>query len=211
MELSTVVLVVLLVVGAYLVGSFPTAYLIVRWLKRRDIRTAGSKNVGALNTYHQVGLVGSGVVLAVDAAKGAVAVLAPQWLGAPEWTLYITAVLAVAGHNWPVFLKFRGGKGVATAFGIALVILPYLTLMALVPTVLLVILTRNMIIGVGTGFLVVNALAVATGQTMGVVALCMALTLMVVGTYLVCTWGQIYEAIRNRRLRGIFYGPNFNP
>ncbi len=99
----------------------------------------------------------------------------------------------------------------ATALGIALVILPYLTLMALAPTVLLVILTRNMIIGVGIGFLVVNALAVVTGQSIALVALCVILTAMVVGTYLVCTWGQIYEAIRNRRLPGIFYWPNFNP
>jgi acyl phosphate:glycerol-3-phosphate acyltransferase len=203
--------VALLAVGAYLVGSFPTAYLVVRRLKRRDIRTEGSKNVGALNTFNQAGLAGAAVVLAVDASKGALAVLAPQWVGAPEWALYLTAVLAVAGHNWPVFLKFRGGKGVATAFGIALVILPYLTLIALVPTILLVILTRNMIIGVGVGFVIVNALAVATGQSMGLVALCVGLTAMVVGTYVVGTWGQIYTAIRNRRLRGIFYGPNFNP
>ncbi|HZA22573.1 MAG TPA: glycerol-3-phosphate acyltransferase, partial [Dehalococcoidia bacterium] len=143
----------LLMINAYLMGSIPTAYVVVRWLRGVDIRFMGSKNVGTLNTYHQVGILGAVLVLAVDAAKGALAVLVPGWLGAPEWSVYITAIMVVVGHNWPVFLRFRGGKGVASALGISLVLVPQLTLIALVPTILLVVLTRNFIIGVGVGIM----------------------------------------------------------
>jgi glycerol-3-phosphate acyltransferase PlsY len=203
--------ILLLAIGAYLMGSIPTAYIVVRWIRGLDIRLMGSKNVGTLNAFHQVGIMGAVLVLAVDAAKGALAVLAPGWLGAPGWSVYTTAILVVVGHNWPVFLRFRGGKGVASALGISLVLVPQLTLIALAPTILLVALTRNMIIGVGVGIIVVNALAVATHQGVGQVALLLSLTLLVVGAYVMATWGQIGTAIKTRRFRGIFYGTNFNP
>jgi glycerol-3-phosphate acyltransferase PlsY len=204
-------LIALLGVGAYLIGSTPTAYIVVRRLKNLDIRNLGSKNVGALNTFHQAGIRGAMVVLGADAAKGILAVLVPRWLGAPEWAVYITTIAVVAGHNWPVFLKFRGGKGAATILGISLVIVPWLTLVALAPTVLLVALTRNVIIGVGTGLVVVNALAIAGNLSVGLTALCLALSLLVTGTYVVAAWGQISTAIKTRRFKGLFYGTNFNP
>jgi glycerol-3-phosphate acyltransferase PlsY len=192
-------------------GSIPTAYIVVRRLRKLDIRSLGSKNVGALNTFHQVGLGPAILVLAVDAAKGVLAVLVPRWLGAPEGAVYCTTIAVVAGHNWPVFLKFRGGKGVATILGIALVIIPNLTLMALVPTVLLVALTRNVIIGVGAGLIVVNALAISGDLGLGLATLCLSLSLLVMATYVVATRGQIGAAIKTRRFKGLFYGSNFNP
>jgi glycerol-3-phosphate acyltransferase PlsY len=201
----------LLIICAYLMGSIPTAYIVVRWLRGLDIRLMGSKNVGTLNAYHQAGIIGAALVLTVDTAKGALAVLAPGWLGAPDWSVYITTILVVVGHNWSVFLRFRGGKGVASALGISLVIVPQLTLIALALTILLVALTRNMIIGVGAGFMTVNALAIATHQDAGQVGLCLLLTFLVVGTYVVTTWGQIGTAIKTRQFRGLFYGRNFNP
>jgi len=204
-------LLALLSVGAYLIGSIPTAYIVVRRLRKLDIRDLGSKNVGALNTFHQVGIWGAILVLLVDTVKGILAVLVPRWLGAPEWAIYITTFVVVAGHNWPVFLKFRGGKGAATILGISLVIVPWLTLIALVPTVLLIALTRNVIIGVGTGFIVVNALAIAGNLGVGLTTLCLSLSLLVLATYVVATWGQISAAIKTRQFRGIFYGTNFNP
>lgn len=208
MELAVVAL---LSVGAYLAGSIPTAYLVVHRLKNLDIRSLGSRNVGALNTFHQVGLGGAILVLAVDAAKGVLAVLTPQWLGAPEWAVYVTTVAVVAGHNWPVFLRFRGGKGVATILGISLVIVPALTMIALVATLLLIVLTRNVIIGVGSGLIVVNALAIATNLSVGQTTLCISLSVLVTATYVIGTWGQISDAIKTRRFRGLFYGTNFNP
>lgn len=201
----------LLGLTAYLIGSIPTAYIVVYWLKGVDIRQVGSKNVGALNTFHQVGIWGALVVLIVDTAKGTLAVLVPRWVDAPGWMAYLTTILVVIGHNWPIFLGFRGGKGVATIFGISLVIVPQLTIIALGPTILLALLTRNMVIAVGTGFIVVNALAVATRQGPGLIALCLALTLLAVGAYIIGARGQISTAIKTRRFRGLFYGTNFNP
>ncbi|MFQ6029992.1 MAG: glycerol-3-phosphate acyltransferase, partial [Dehalococcoidia bacterium] len=176
---SNLILPGLLGLAAYLLGSIPTAYLLARWTRGIDIRRVGSKNVGALNALHQVGTFGGLAVLAVDTAKGALAVLVPVLLGAPVWTCYLTGVLVVAGHNWSVFLRFGGGKGAATILGISLVILPQLTLIALALTLLLILLTRNVVIGVGVGFILVNALAVATGQAPDQVALCILLSLMV--------------------------------
>lgn len=201
----------LLGLAAYLLGSIPTAYIVVRWFKGVDIRRVGSRNVGALNTLHQVGIWGALVVLAADAGKGALAVLIPGLLGTPGWVAYLTAILAVAGHNWPVFLGFRGGKGVAAIFGISLVILPQLTLIALGPAMLLALLTRNMIIAIGAGFIIVDTLTVVTHQGSGKAALCLALTLLAVGAYVIGTRGQISAAIKTRQFRGLFYGTNFNP
>ena len=119
--------------GAYLLGSVPTAYIMVRLVTGHDIRRLGSKNVGALNTYQQVGTWRAVPVLIVDAGKGVLAVLVPIWLGAPHWTVLATTTLVVAGHNWPVFLGFRGGKGASAIFGVSLALVPVLTLITLVP------------------------------------------------------------------------------
>ncbi len=198
-------------IGSYLLGSVPTAYLVVKFLRGEDIRELGSKNVGALNTYHQVGVLGSLLVLSVDTLKGALAVWIPQALGAPEWTVFLTATLVVLGHNWPVMLGFRGGKGVATILGISLAILPILTLISLVPTLIATLLTRNVVTGVGVGLIVFNALAVATTRDTAQVALCLFLTVLATGTYAAANRGRITAALRNRTLRGLFYDQNWNP
>ena len=200
-----------LIIGFYLLGSVPAAYLVVKFLRGEDIRELGSKNVGTLNTYHQVGVLGSLLALSVDSLKGALAVLLPQWLGAPQWTVFLTATLVVLGHNWPVVLGFRGGKGVATILGISLAMLPILTLISLAPTLIATLLTRNVVTGVGVGFIVFNTLAVATTRDTVQIALCLFLTLLASGTYVAANWGRITTAIKNRSVRGLLYGQNWNP
>ena len=116
--------VALLGVAAYLIGSIPPSYFLVHYIKRVDIREVGSRNVGTLNTFHQLGPWWSLAVLLFDAGKGAVAVLLPGWVGLPDWAVYITGFLVVVGHNWPVLLKFRGGKGAATLIGVFLAFVP---------------------------------------------------------------------------------------
>lgn len=106
-----------LTVVAYLLGSIPTG-LIVGWaLLRRDIRAGGSGHSGATNTLRQAGWGAGVVVLALDIGKGALA----EWLALRYGTMPLTPVLAggaaVAGHCWPVFARFRGGMGMATAGG----------------------------------------------------------------------------------------------
>lgn len=123
---STAMIVILHVAAValgYLVGSFPTAYLLVKWKTSRDIRTLGSGNVGTLNSYEVTNskLVGAGV-LVVDLIKGMVAVVLARTLG-DDFSLSAAAALgAVAGHNFPVWLGFHGGRGLATAAGVMLVV-----------------------------------------------------------------------------------------
>ncbi len=200
------VVAILLGLGAYSLGSVPTAYVLVRLVKGADIREAGTGNVGALNTYHQVGLWGGLLVLAVDAGKGALAVLVPAWAGAPDWTMFLTTPLVVAGHNWPMFLGFRGGKGAASIFGISLVVAPVLTLITLGPVVLVVLLIRNVVWGTAFGFVLLNTLLVATQQSTGQIAHCAALTVLVTASYLVSIRERISTSIRTRQWRELLTG-----
>ena len=191
----------LLGLGAYVLGSFPTGYVLVRAVRGTDIRDVGGGNVGALNTYQQVGAWGGLLVLSVDAAKGALAALAPGWSGAPEWTVFLTTPLVVAGHNWPLFIGFRGGKGAASILGVSLVVAPALTLITAGPVVLVMLLARNVVWGAAFGFVMLNALLAATGQAPGIIALCLALTFLVTATYLLSIRGRITSDIRARRWR----------
>jgi glycerol-3-phosphate acyltransferase PlsY len=104
----------------YFLGSLPTAFLFVRWKSRLDIRSAGSGNVGTLNSYQVTGsfLVGA-AVLALDAAKGIAAVSLSGVLPDHDFAHQACAgVCAILGHNFPVWLRFRGGRGLATAAGV---------------------------------------------------------------------------------------------
>ena len=108
----------------YLLGSIPTAYLLVRWKSDIDIRSAGSGNVGTLNSYmvtksKRVG----GAVLLLDVLKGVGAVVIARAIGGGELAVQATGgVMSVLGHNFPVWLKFKGGRGLAPAAGVMLAI-----------------------------------------------------------------------------------------
>lgn len=197
---------ILLGLGAYLLGSVPAAYILVYLVKGVDIRTLGTGNVGALNAFQQVGAWGGSLVLLVDAGKGALAVLVPQWAGAPDWAVFLTAPLVVAGHNWPAFLGFRGGKGAAAIFGISLVVVPIITLITLAPTVLVMVMLRNVVLGAAFGFILLNTMLLATQQSTSQVALCVALTVLVTSTYVFSIRHHIGASIKARQWRELFTG-----
>ena len=117
-------LVLTCVLAAYLLGSIPWPYLVVRALRGIDIRSVGDGNMGTQNVWQAVGPAAALVVLLGDMAKGAVAVLLPGLIGAPVATAALAGPAAVAGHIWPVFLRFRGGGGAATALGVLWALLP---------------------------------------------------------------------------------------
>ncbi|MBI4458875.1 MAG: glycerol-3-phosphate 1-O-acyltransferase PlsY [Acidobacteria bacterium] len=118
---------------AYLLGSVPFGYLLYRLLHGSDIRAAGSGNIGATNVLRTSGVAAGLATFVLDAAKGYVAVaLCAAFVGdAPEWRS-VAAVAVILGHIFPLFLQFRGGKGVATAFGAFLALAPSAVLIALV-------------------------------------------------------------------------------
>lgn len=114
--------ILLSLLASYLLGSIPTAYLAGRLVKGIDIRKYGSGNVGATNAIRVLGKVPGIIVLVVDALKGILAAgFVPHVLGLEEIIWPVTCgLVAVAGHNWTVFLQFKGGKGMATSLGVLL-------------------------------------------------------------------------------------------
>lgn len=105
-------------VGGYVLGSFPTAYIVLRLRSRIDITKSGSRNVGAFNAGHVSGSKRVGIIVGlIDGAKGLAAVLLASALLNDFWSLSAGLLGAVIGHNYSVWLKFRGGRGLATACG----------------------------------------------------------------------------------------------
>ena len=126
----------LIVLVAYLLGSVPTAYIAGRTLKGIDIRHIGDGNMGAANAYRQLGPRVGVMVGIVDAAKGALAVLIAQAADAPQAVVLLAGAAAVFGHNWPIFLGFRGGRGESTTIGVLLAVLTIPMLIVAAPAIL---------------------------------------------------------------------------
>ena len=122
----------LVVLGAYLLGSIPTAYLIARWRRGIDIRKYGSGNVGASNVLAVVSKRWSIPVTIFDIGKGALAVWVAQLLELGAAQQVTAGITAVIGHNWPIFLRFRGGRGIFTTLGVVTMLSPKLGLITLV-------------------------------------------------------------------------------
>lgn len=148
---------VALIVGAYLVGSIPFSFLVVRLVAGRDLREEGSRNVGATNVARTVGKVPGIIALLLDIAKGYAAVAMARWMVAqPGWPfapgtapwesrefwVALAGVIAVLAHMYPVWLRFHGGKGVATAGGVFLAMNPIVIAGALIVFAIVVILSR---------------------------------------------------------------------
>ena len=136
-----------LIALGYLIGSVPTGLVLVRVLARTDIRRHGSGNIGAVNVLRVAGPAVAAIVLVADMLKG----FAPVWLaidrGAGPWTIVLCGLAAIAGHNWSVFLRFRGGKGIATSFGVLLGLSLKVALVAGAVWIIVVALTRYSSLG----------------------------------------------------------------
>jgi len=132
---------------AYLLGSIPFGYLLVRFFRKQDIRSAGSGNIGATNVAREGGK-GLGIAtLALDCLKAAVAVLIakhffPGINGHPSTLAVVAGVTAVLGHMFPIWLGFRGGKGVASALGVFLALSPFVALTSFLVFAIIVALTK---------------------------------------------------------------------
>ncbi len=136
-------IIVIATITGYLLGSIPSAYIAGRLKKGVDIRQVGSRNMGALNTMREIGRVPGLAVLIADIAKGSVAVLIARWLGLSLPWVFLAGFAPVVGHNWPVFLGFRGGKGAATTIGVLLALVPYESAISLAIMVIVIIVTSN--------------------------------------------------------------------
>ena len=135
---------VLSLVVAYLLGSIPFACLIGR-LRGVDIGAVGDRNVGAFNVFRHAGLTAGMGTLAADVGKGALAVIVAKALSGDPLVTFLAGGAVVAGHNWPVFLHFRGGQGAAAVVGVLLVLLPREMSISLILATTSLLLTRNSI------------------------------------------------------------------
>ena len=122
LELLAIALALIL---AYLLGSIPAAYLAGRLIKGIDIRQVGTRNMGAMNVFYQVGFLAGLIVLVVDIGKGTAAIALAFWLGTPDIIVLLAGIAAVLGHSFPVWLRFRGGKGGATTIGVLIFLMPW--------------------------------------------------------------------------------------
>ncbi len=126
----------------YLLGSIPSGVLVGRFATGRDVREYGSGKSGFTNTLRLAGIGAALVVVSVDIIKGIVPVLIGFFVFDDPWAVTAGAITAVAGHNWPLFAGFRGGRGVATSFGAFVAMVPLVALIVLVLGLLLLAATR---------------------------------------------------------------------
>ncbi|MCH8223165.1 MAG: glycerol-3-phosphate acyltransferase, partial [Chloroflexi bacterium] len=186
-----------------LTGAIPTAYLVARYWRGVDIRTTGSGNVGAVNTFKAAGLRPGIAVLLLDTAKGAAVMALILALDLEPEGAFAAALAVTLGHNFSIFLRLKGGKGVAVVFGLSFVIFPVLTALALITLPIAWRLSRSIVWSFLAAFVVLNTLVVATGQDANDVGLCFTLSIVVVATHLWRNRIEVIEALRHMDFVGI--------
>lgn len=141
----------------YLIGSIPFSYLLPLVFKGIDIRKVGNRKVGGSNVARTVGLkygILSGIL---DALKGVVIIAFLRFIGEPSYVQAIAGTSAVVGHNWSLFLKFYGGRGIAVTLGVLLIMIPKITLVGLIIVGVLTLL-REHALGVLLGLVTVSGI-----------------------------------------------------
>ena len=157
MIVNDIVTGIIVVVIGYLLGSIPSAYITARLVKGKDIRQMGGGNVGGLNVFREAGPWPALAVGIADIGKGAAAVAIAYWLlGVPQLFVLLAGLAVVIGHNWMVWLKFSGGKGIGATIGALAVLLPvygYWQGLLIFFGIILIpfIITRNVALSMGIG------------------------------------------------------------
>lgn len=142
----------------YLIGSIPFSYLIPRLFKGVDIRKLGNRKVGGSNVARTVGLKYGIISGLLDVLKGVFVIVFFRLLGEPPYVQAIAGTFTIVGHNWPVFLKFYGGRGIAVTLGVLLLMMPKITLIGLIIVGILTLLKEHAL-GVLFGLITVTAIS----------------------------------------------------
>lgn len=192
-----------LVGTAYVIGGIPFAFVLARRWGGTDVRYSGSGNIGATNVLRTTGTPVALAVLALDMSKGYLVMFAARSLGADQVVQGMVAAAVVAGHIFPVWLKFRGGKGVATACGAFAVLAPTAALLAVVTFAVVVWLTRYVSLGSMAAALALAPAAYVTASTSAVAASALVVSILVLSRH-TSNLRRLYAG-RERRLgeRGI--------
>lgn len=147
MNIEITFLSIVIIVVSYLIGCINGAYIFSKSVKKEDIRTYGSGNAGATNALRTYGFFSGLLVFLIDFFKGMLCVLLCYIFHQSEFVVLLSALFCVAGHNWPVFMGFRGGKGVSASAGILVMVDYKLALAAILIGVVLALLTRMVSVG----------------------------------------------------------------
>lgn len=156
-------MIVVYAVLAYLIGSIPSGLIIGKTIFNTDVRQYGSKNIGATNTYRVIGLKAALPVFLCDALKGAAGVVLLSSYG-PMYMI-LGGILAMMGHNWSIFLGFKGGRGVATGLGVLIALSPLVALIAFLVWGVIVYFTKLVSLGSIIAAALVPILMYFTGES----------------------------------------------
>lgn len=146
----------ILLIAAYLIGSIPFGLIVGKVIWKKDLRKFGSHNIGATNAWRVLGRKAGLLVFILDFLKGQLGVLLGAWFMANPCAMVLGGLLAMLGHMFPIFLGFRGGKGVATGLGVIAALMPKITAIVFIVWLVIVLITRY----VSLGSIVASTLAV---------------------------------------------------
>lgn len=177
----------LIVVLGYLIGSIPTAYIASRLLKGKDIRQMGDANMGAANAFRQLGAKVGIAVFFVDVGKGVLAILIAQSASSHQAVILLTGAAVVIGHNWPVFIGFRGGRGESTTIGVLLTLVTYPMLILAGPALIGLLIGRNVILASAILFIPLSLVCWWLGFTAWLISYSIALPCLVGVTHFLRT------------------------
>lgn len=175
------------IVFGYLLGSIPTAYIAGRLLSGQDIRQMGDGNMGAANVFRELGSKAGITVGLIDAMKGALAILIAQGANVSQPGILMAGAASILGHNWPVFLDFRGGRGESTTIGILLTLIPKPMLILATPAILTLVLSHNVVLTSAVLFISFPLVCWWLGVPRIMVAYGLALAIVVALTHLYTT------------------------
>jgi len=166
---------IIFVVGAYLIGNLNFAYIIVKLFKKEDVRNYGSGNAGTTNVLRVMGKNYALPVFILDALKGSLVIFAGGLLGLDAIYIILGGIAVVAGHNWPVFLQFRGGKGTATSLGVFLTLDPLVAIIAIVIGLIVLIVWKMVSLTSLVGMATLPILTIGFGQSIEEIVLAFVL------------------------------------
>ena len=163
----------------YAIGAFPSAYLTGRLTRGVDIRSLGDGNSGTANAFRELGVKTGLLVGFIDIGKGTFVVLLARWITGSETAALLAGLIAIAGHNWPVFLNFRGGRGAATALGVLLVLMPVPAIPMALVSVVFLYLSRNTTVYFAFVFAPMPLVSWLTGAPVSYIGYSLALPVLV--------------------------------
>ncbi|MGB7604026.1 MAG: glycerol-3-phosphate 1-O-acyltransferase PlsY [Lutisporaceae bacterium] len=169
MDFKLILNYVIVCIIAYFLGNIATSYIVAKRAAKIDIRKHGSGNAGATNVLRVLGIKAAAITFAGDALKGAVAVILGRYL-AGDYGAVLAGLFVVIGHNWPILLKFKGGKGVAATIGSMLAINPLIVLIVIIMGVIILITTKYVSLASITGMIIFPVFMIAFKQPVEYIA-----------------------------------------